>query len=540
MEFDPIPYNWIAGLVSWLLVTGVITFVVLMVSLLTVLVSYGTKGPRLLFEHLAAGIIDLISLSPRRIWALGQLTLRESIRRRALLVFVVFGVLFMFAGWFFQGATPRPESEVKMYTDFALRTISWLVLPVVLLLSCWGLPEDIRLRSLHTVVTKPVRRLEVVLGRMLGFGLIGTLIVVIMGGVGYVWIVRQVSPAGEAQLISRRPVFGKLDFLDREGVAAARGINTGDLWDFRSYIEGATKARATWHFTNLQDYAFTPEGGLKLENRFLGFRAHKGKMDRSLLYQTTLINPETNARVSVPLQQINEFRDRPEEIPPELPTVVDGVEKKVNLRKDLVTADGRLDIEVSCVDPGQYIGMARPDLFIRTRDLPFAAGFFKAVFGIELMMLLVVCLSVTASTFLKGPVAGLLVFCLYIVGDWAREFLDKFILSHLVNGTNEGGGVLESIYRIYYHMNPTTELPAGPAITIMKYIDLMVAKFVVLISSIIPNFQTFSVGGKYVLAGFDVPFDSSILPSLCTAVGFFIPCVVLGYYSLRLRELEAK
>ena len=87
-----------------------------------------------------------------------MLTFTEAVRRKALLVFVVFAALFMFAGWFLTGATARPDMQVKVYVSFVLTAIGWLLLPVALLLACWVLPEDIKARSLHTVVTKPARR----------------------------------------------------------------------------------------------------------------------------------------------------------------------------------------------------------------------------------------------------------------------------------------------------------------------------------------------------------------------------------------------
>jgi len=37
----------------------------------------------------------------------------------------------------------RADLQVKNAVSFALTTISWLAIPVVLLLSCWGIPEDI-------------------------------------------------------------------------------------------------------------------------------------------------------------------------------------------------------------------------------------------------------------------------------------------------------------------------------------------------------------------------------------------------------------
>lgn len=126
MQFDPIPFDALMGLLTWLKVIGLFTLLVLGVSLLTLLVTNGVRGPVLLAKEIYAGLNDLASLSPKRVWALTQLTIREAIRRRALLVFVVFGVLFMFAGWFLTGATQESDFEAKMYTYFACgRSVGW-------------------------------------------------------------------------------------------------------------------------------------------------------------------------------------------------------------------------------------------------------------------------------------------------------------------------------------------------------------------------------------------------------------------------------
>ncbi len=55
-----------------------------------------------------------------------------------------------------------------------LTATSYLVLLLALFLSAFSLPADIQSRTLHTVVTKPVRPSEIVLGRILGFTIVGT------------------------------------------------------------------------------------------------------------------------------------------------------------------------------------------------------------------------------------------------------------------------------------------------------------------------------------------------------------------------------
>lgn len=563
MNFDSVPFPVPESFQLWLVVFGFGTAIVLMVSLLATIASLGARGPAVFAGEISAMVGDFFSISPRRVLALAQLTFREAYRRKALMVFVVFAILLMFAGWFLTSSNLQPEFQVKVYVSFVLRALSWLVLPVVLLLACWGIPEDIRLRSMHTVVTKPARRLEIVLGRMLGFSFIGLLVLGSMGVVGWFWIRRQLPESAQAQLICRQPIYGELTFRDREGndkdergERLKAGINVGDIWMFRSYIEGATKARAIWTFDKVGAHVLDKEGDLLIENQFEAFRSHKGDMKRTIYYQYVFFNPETGLRAPYELKTVDENRGRTDRIKRSFSSVSSSGgmtdRKTYDVINDFVTKNGQLTVEVACIDPGQYLGMARPDLFIRTADLPFESGYFKALACIGLMLLVVTFMGVSVSTFVKGPVATFLTFIVVIVSYSARDFMGTIIgdrnalakaaqYSGMQQMTKlEGGGVLESIYRIVTHMNPTTDLPAGPATSVMKTIDSGGVNFLWLVYRILPNFDYFTQSQQYVANGFDVRFDSCVLGCLMITLAYFIPCVILGYFSLRVRELEAK
>lgn len=558
MDFDPQPFAVLPALLGWVIVCGALLLLTAAISAFALVANYGTRGLSIWGHQFGDMLHEIFTLSPRRILALTQLTFREAVRRKALWVFAVFAVLFMFAGWFLSASTLAPEFQVKVYVAFVLRAISWLLLPVVLLLSCWGLPEDIRQRSLHTVVTKPARRLEIVLGRIFGFAAVGTIVLVVMAAVGWGWIRRQLPEEARAQLTCRKPVFGALSFKGRAGEDTAAGINVGDIWEFYSYIEGATKARAIWTFYDLNDSILDKDGNLRIENRFQAFRSHKGDMRRSLYYQYVFVNPETGLRVPTSLKTVLEFRGNTDIFPRALPRVAEAtpaakaeaaqaqtfdiindlISKKEVVdpeTKQVIYPPGSMLIEVLCIDPGQYLGMARPNLFIRMPDYPFEYGYLKAVFCIEMMLLLVVTLGVTASTFVKGPVATLLTFCILVIGQTARQFM-----SRLVTNQEQGGGVFESIYRLLYHMNPTTELPEGVATDIMKGFDQVLVSLLWLVYNIIPDFTFFTHALTYLANGFDVGLGNAVFPGLAIMLGYFFPCVLLGYFCLRNRELEAK
>jgi hypothetical protein len=275
MDFNPIPFNVLFSLGQWFLMVAIVAVAGLALTLVLTIARNGFAGNRIFWAALGSYASDLLSLSPRRILAITNLTFKEAVRRKALYVFVVFAVLLMFAGWFISDSNERPELQVNVHITFVLTTIAWLILPAAIFLSCWGIPEDIRLRSMHTVVTKPVPRLEIVLGRMLGFGTVTAVVLAIMGVIGLLWIERVVPESVRHRLVCRVPVFGYLYFMDIEGRPRDEGINVGDTWKYRSYIQGNTQARAVWVFSNITANSVGDEG-VRIESRFEAFRTMKG------------------------------------------------------------------------------------------------------------------------------------------------------------------------------------------------------------------------------------------------------------------------
>ena len=568
MDLTPRTFDAGAAVLTWLAVFGTLAAVVLALGLLVTLATRGASGAKAFGRSLWAGLKDLVLVAPGRVWAIAQLTWREALRRRALYVFALFAVLFMFAGWFLSGSENRPADQVKIYVSFVLTVISWLTLLVMLLLSCWGIPEDIRRRSLHTVVTKPVRRSEVVLGRMLGYVLIGSLLLGAMGVAGFVWIVRQSDEAAEA-LVARRPVFvmpddpetGErgLQFYGRSGEPSESGLNVGNVWEYRSYIDGASKMKAVYAFDGIDGDVLrpvefedpetgetTPGEVLQFESDFEGFRTVKGDMSRGLLIQYTYVNPETGLTVTDPsVFSLEEFDGNVHNVPTKLRAYDEelGEEREYDLLGDLVSSGGRLNVEVRSLDPLQLLGMGRADLFVRPPDGSFAASFAASVAAIWLKMVLLVALGVTAGTFVKGPVATLLVFTLLIVGQTFQEFMADLLVGNLLDpGGSEGvdgGGPVESAYRIVTHANTSRDLAAGSLTGAIKAVDVGLLNMLWAFSQMIPDLSAFDTAGR-TAAGFAVPFRDRLLPAAAVTLGFLIPCYVVGSLSLRSRELEAK
>ncbi len=125
------------------------------------------------------GANDLVRFSVKRIWAISSVCFSESIRRRILWItpLAIIGVMVIS-----QLQRPLDEQDaIRQTTKFCLFTTGLVVVIVAILLASTSLPKEIENRVIFTIVTKPTTRLEIVLGKTLGFARVSAAILLIMG-----------------------------------------------------------------------------------------------------------------------------------------------------------------------------------------------------------------------------------------------------------------------------------------------------------------------------------------------------------------------
>jgi len=507
-----------------------------------------------------------------------------------------------------------------------LSATTYLILLLVLFLSAFSLPADIRSRTIQTIVTKPVRASEVVLGRIVGFAVVGTVLLALMSAISYFFVIRGLSHthevvldslkptgaavAGKARpltgytdsvqghrhkvyidssgqgyvdsefghwheietgksgdkakyvlggpedlLQARVPMYGKLRFRSREGKDVDKGINVGDEWFYRSFIQGGSPAAAIWTFQDVREDKF-PEG-LPVETNIEVFRTYKGDIEKGVIGSLSLRNPKTGLIVEVKVFESKEFtpfqlviprkitefssanviasrRETPEGrvdfSPPQ--NMLDrrlAERKEFDLFQDLV-ADGQVEVWLRCLEPSQYFGAGQPDVWLRAADATFTANFFKGYLGIWMQMVLVIGFGVMFSTFLSGPVA-----MLATVGAMIGGFFSDF-LTRLSHGAVLGGGPFEAIIRLVRQDNLMTELDPGLRTTVAKMADMVAEGGLWVIAHILPPFTDFNYA-DWVAYGFDISWDPWIAVSTLRVFAFLIPVFVAGYFFLKTREV---
>jgi hypothetical protein len=218
----------------------------------------------------------------RRIWALTKLGFKEAVRSRVFWVFLIFLIIFLFpAKWFFP---IKPEDELRSTVAISSLAMNILLLFTAALLAAFSIPNDIKNQNIYTVVTKPVERFEIVLGRFVGYTFLMTLALLGMTLVSYVLIAAAgVDPkAREETYKARVPVRGGLSFASRRG--EIEGVNVGREFDYRRYIAGdpSSTQRAIWAFDGLPAQVSGAQEYVPLEFTFDIFRMTKGEENRGV------------------------------------------------------------------------------------------------------------------------------------------------------------------------------------------------------------------------------------------------------------------
>lgn len=597
--------TWIGpAFLAFLLAAGLVTLFVGVAAWLVQAVAGGPleAGDRV-YRGVLTGLRDLAGTSPRRVWALARLAIQESIRRNVLVVLAVFAVVILFAGWFLDPTNVDPG---RLYLGFILGATNLLVCTVTLILAVFSLPADIKSKAIQTVTTKPVRTGEIVLGRFLGFAVVGSVLLALMGLAGWAFVVRSVAhthelPAGsltevrdgegnvtgyqgrttasrghrhyvkldaagagvaetfrghrhaitarqvggenvsevgppEGILDARRPLRGRLRFLDREGKPADKGISVGAEWAYRQFIEGGTAAAAVWTFEGISEKAF-PDG-LPLEMTIRVFRTYKGTITEGIHGTVQIRNPSNQLRSEAFPIVAREFTIDDFWIPRTLSTVLaDGRVREADLYADFV-ADGRVEVWLQCLEPAQYYGVAQADFFLRAGDGSFALNYAKSCLGIWFAMLIVTALGVMFSTFLSAPVALVASLSVLLIGQF-REFIARLFASQVTGDSSiaPGGGPIESLYRIVTQTSITLELDPTPAVEAMKLADTVLLAPMRVAAGLFPSLSTLGTS-DFVAGGFDIPGDL-LAAHAAETLAYVAAFCIAGAFCLRAREVAS-
>ncbi len=491
LEREILPYfDWLfrgedllGALPQYLIIAAALGFLALVVGYLISAVRHGLlRGGDIVYRTVSSGFRELLETSSRRTWALARLAMKEAWRRRVIVALVVFVILLSFANWFL---TSDNQDPVKLYVSFLLTAVTYLVLGIALLLSTFSLPGDFKTKTIYTVVTKPVRAGEIILGRIIGFTLVGTILLLVMAVCSYVFVSRSLNhthqvetnslsyerdPAGE--LLGYRGQTG-LDAYHRHDIELETDKNGFALSNHGHYHEidaqgdkqivrkphDLLRARVPRYgklsFTDRQGDA--KERGISVGSEWTYRSFIDGNTQATAIWVFDNIDASLEAEegrglpigltvrvfrthkgiIGKPITGAIQVRNPETNLKSDLipfaaldakieettidRVLVDTEDQQRDLFKDFVSTNGQLEIRVLCMERGQYFGFAQPDCYLRLPDSSPLWNYVKVYTSIWVQMVIVTSIGVTSSALLSGPVSMLFTVSFILLG-FSRDF----------------------------------------------------------------------------------------------------------------------
>jgi ABC-type transport system involved in multi-copper enzyme maturation permease subunit len=519
---------------------------------------------------------NMAKIRLRRVWALARLSFQEALRKKLLYAFSALLLFFLFASWFLSA---KPEEQVRAYVGSVFIVMTFFLLIIAAVIASFSIPTDIKQQTIHTVVTKPVERFEIVLGRFLGYTGIMTLVLLFMSTICVLYVVRGVDPDAAAEsLKAREALYGDLTFENTS--KKDRGDSVGREFDYRSYIAAELPGKpvqyAIWSFPKVPsdlanrrevpceltfDIYRTTKGdenaGISCAFVFTTWRFKKGDEDayraKRHKERAKTDNRKSDADIDndlaeefgyyeVPSKNITDYHTETLSIPGGLFKNATKHENGDDALKSEMTKRGQstaaIQVRVKCTSPTQYIGMAKYDLYLRGDDpsgkydrLWFAWNFYKAAFGLWLRLCLVTGLAVVLSTYLSGVISLLITKILYLLGLFVA------FIQEVGAGKNVGGGPLEGAFRLARRDNLVTPLADTTPNLIAKYFDNVYRQFLQVVLNVIPDVFTSNLV-TYVESGFNIGPERLVVAALQMA-GYLLPWFLLGYYMIKWREIAS-
>lgn len=321
-----------------------------------------------------------------RLWAIASMTLLEASRRKVFTILLLFALALLSSIMFFPSV--QVDARLRLIEVWSLRASALFTAIVGLFLAGFALPQDFEQKRIYMIVTKPVSKPLVFLGRYAGYALLLAVFVGAMGllTTGFLRAVKTFSSEKFPPLVAYPRINADLftggNALEDGAAKAAVGF-------------GADQA-LVWSWSSLSPRDFDEK--VRMQVRFI-FGAVADPYRASGTVEVKLSN-RSRTRHHAARLSLNTNEEQFFEFP-----------------SSLIDAEGVLVAEARVADADGVIASSPDWLVLFGKSMSFELAFARGLGLILLQSLIVLSMTLAGSTFLSAPLSIILGILLYIVGS---------------------------------------------------------------------------------------------------------------------------
>lgn len=311
----------------------------------------------------------------QRVFAIAILTLKEAYRKKAFLVLLVFAVALASSSAFFPVMDAGTRiSLVKIWSVRAMALFSALI---AIFLSSVSIPSDVEEKRIYTLVSKPVSKADIFLGKFIGFAFVVAIFLLVTAIITmlYIRIVQYTSPE-KITLDAKPQIFA--DVVKRKKAERKEGED-------KYRLAGNTQNSLIWVFKGLNLHTLQQEPQLEIN---LQAEDMRNDIAYTAYINVKVVNTETNVE--------KEFKDV---------YIRSNTPKKLTLPRELTNKGEEIVVEISRKEVESLILATSASVVIYGNVKNFELNYLRGICLVYLQTLIVLTASLMASTFLGGPVA---------------------------------------------------------------------------------------------------------------------------------------
>jgi hypothetical protein len=373
----------------------------------------------------------------RSIWAVARNTILQALRMKIAAAFIVLLIILIPVMGLGVTGDGTIKGKLQSFVTYSLATVSLLLSLLTIIVATYSLADDIKQCRIYMVLTKPIRRYELLLGKLLGVILLDLLLLVPSSAIIY-GITRYIPVHNNATI-------QQMETLDNEFFTARASIKPP---------QPDVRAEVLQLYEKLKEEKQLPEGVgygeiiknltqlKKLEKQAVGVGGEiRWQFDNIRITdpnQKLFIRYKFDVAVNPPDLNIDggwmvgDLRQFP--MAPQGPGSIYLFQRKDTIRtfRELevpahaVASDGHLEVAFINLPTNDTVVIFQPGegLELLYKAESYTINFIKAVLMIFLRLVFLACIGIFAAAFLSFPVAillCLLVFCTASVSGFILE-----------------------------------------------------------------------------------------------------------------------
>jgi hypothetical protein len=372
----------------------------------------------------------------RSIWAVAINTIKQALRLKIAVVFTILLIVLLPALGITTTGDETLKGRLQTFVSYALSLMSFLLCLLTIIVSIYSVTSDIEQRQIYTVITKPIRRFQFIMGKLLGIISLDIILLVLFSSI--IYTITIYTPifikASEDELIEAdnefftarasltvpevdvtKEVTDRYTELDRRGELPANVPRSEIIAQLTQQAQLAKRAAGVgqvllWEFDNVKPLA---------KSMFIRFK-----------YDVSVNPPDSQVWGRWFVGDYQYFKYGTQSKTP----IYDEVHKnsvrdfhEIEIPAEVVPEHGRLAVAFMNVPLNSVAIIFPPDgLEVLYKADSFTGNFIRAVLLILFRLIFLACLGVLAASFLSFPVAILFCFVIFFTASFSGFVIDSF------------------------------------------------------------------------------------------------------------------